>query len=278
MATKIRKITRQLRDRRKALLQAYDDEELHQLRVTIRRIRGLLKQHTDPEARELRKSWELLARNTNAARDWDTLAMYAADTLKSDQWAQLQPLINEHRAEARGRVLGTLESGDWEQACGRWERFVARAGKDSFSADHGASQLARAAERAVRASLRALARGDESSWHKLRIRIKNLRYLLDNADLTRKADRERQARTLKLCKTLQDDLGDWHDTVVHRGLLLQLTADPRAASDPACLAVLEHLQVVVRERGAERLQHIREELAEQAEVLAAAGQGVAGMR
>ena len=63
---------------RRKLLRDYDAEKLHKLRIALRRARGILRNRTEPEARLLRDELGLLADTTNAARDWDTLVLYAA--------------------------------------------------------------------------------------------------------------------------------------------------------------------------------------------------------
>ena len=43
MATGFKSVTRDLKSRRKVILSQYSDEDLHQLRVNIRKLRALLK-------------------------------------------------------------------------------------------------------------------------------------------------------------------------------------------------------------------------------------------
>jgi CHAD domain-containing protein len=50
MMTSIERITGELIARRKALLEAYDEEDLHQLRINIRRLRALLKHYPDAQS------------------------------------------------------------------------------------------------------------------------------------------------------------------------------------------------------------------------------------
>ena len=63
-------------------------------------------------------------------------------------------------------------------------------------------------------------------WHKLRIAIKELRYRLDEQPEEERSRQIRQA--LAICKQLQEELGTWHDTVVHRELITSDTGDAGA--------------------------------------------------
>ena len=69
----MKKLTRRLKKRRLALLERYDEEELHQLRITLRRMRAQLKGAEQSRLQQLRRDLGTLADTTNAARDWDTL-------------------------------------------------------------------------------------------------------------------------------------------------------------------------------------------------------------
>ena len=87
----MKKLTRRLEKRRRALLDHYDEEDLHQLRITLRRMRGRLEGTDDKERRQLRKDLGALADTTNPARDWDTLALYARARLNTRQFESLAP-------------------------------------------------------------------------------------------------------------------------------------------------------------------------------------------
>ncbi len=273
MTTGTQQITRELRTRRKALLNAYDDEDLHQLRVNIRRVRALLKHQPDKNAKRLRKAFASLAVSTNAARDWDTFSIWTAQNLPYLQWRELQPLVAEYRGRARGRVAGMLESMDWQIALEQWEKLLTEL--ESRSAGPRENKLVQdereAAEHALQVGRRALAWDDETSWHRFRIAIKNLRYTIDHIDVTGATRRRQVEATQELCKRLQSELGDWHDTVVHRGLLQQLAEDATVTESPQMTESLDALGSVIGTRGADKLLCVREILDHQAWLLTAAG-------
>jgi len=72
---------------------------------------------------------------------------------------------------------------------------------------------------------RALAVNDDRSWHKFRIRVKDVRYVAEagNDDST---NRKYVSSVIESCKQLQTLLGDWHDTVVQLNMLEELPAAP----------------------------------------------------
>jgi len=119
---KVRKVTRKLKSRRKMLLRQYDSEELHQLRVAIRRIRSLLTQRTGKEPKAIRRSLGKLARQTNAARDWDTFARYALQTLDDSAGRAVRPLLQRQLDAAHDEALQMLASDAWSTAMGRCDR------------------------------------------------------------------------------------------------------------------------------------------------------------
>mgnify|MGYP001824806389 FL=1 len=257
MATGIKSITKELKSRRKALLSRYNDEDLHQLRVNIRKLRALLKHYPDPGAVKFRKKWGRLAQATNAARDWDTFVIYTEMTLPPAEWKTLEPLLHRYRDSAREQVLDSLQSSDWDLALKSWKHFLQRADHAALEEDAANGSAPKAALRALRASRRALSWGDEGSWHSFRIAVKNLRYTLDHSTPLSGAPRQQLKNTNKLCKRLQNELGDWHDTVVHRNLLTCLAEDPAVVNDSALTTALDTLGAAIRRRGADRLLRVK---------------------
>lgn len=257
MTSGISKITRELKTRRTLLLERYDNEDLHQLRINMRRLRGTLKGNSRPLARKVRREWGMMAQCTNAARDWDTLAAYADEFLSPTARLQLQPLIARHCTIAHDKVLAMLKSKEWDHALKHWKKLADRHGENLFLAGADIPEASKNGARARRASLRALTRDDEASWHKFRIAIKDLRYILDNQDLTEKRAREQAKPTIKLCRRLQKSLGDWHDHVVHRTLLAQLADNLPAGGDDDSAAALRSLQTTNRNRGSHSLQKVK---------------------
>jgi CHAD domain-containing protein len=91
--------------------------------------------------------------------------------------------------------------------------------------------------RLAKASRKALARGADKDWHKLRIATKELRYTLDERLQTVGGDGRLEHR-IAWCEQLQESLGNWHDCVVERGLLEELLYKLGRNSDHPGLSVI----------------------------------------
>ena len=270
MTTDTKKISRNLKSRRKALLEKYEDEDLHQLRINIRRARALLKSQSDKPSAALRKDWGRLAQKTNAARDWDTLAIYAAGVLPSPHWRTLQPLVEAYRHQAHEKVLETLRSPGWHTTQSRWNKLVKGSGTKAFAEVTLVGGNRNVAKRALKAGRRAMTRGDERGWHKFRIAIKNLRYRLDYSSLKGDRRKDKLKAIKKICKQLQDELGNWHDTVIHRNLLAQIADDPEVGGDTEVKAALGALAAAIDASRTESLIYVGFVLESEWQVLAAA--------
>lgn len=218
MSRRAGKITRELGKRRKRLLSEYDDEDLHRLRVYLRRARALLKHYPDDQSKAIREEWKTLADMTNAARDWDTLAIYVNSTMGDEQRQAILPRMQRYIEAARGQVLEALRSDEWDTTWRHWLQWAEDGEKEQAAEAHmlDATDMLQTAHTAAH---HALSLQDERSWHKFRIAIKNLRYSIDSP-LAKSSWKKKERKALKrLCKRLQVHLGDWHDAVVHRNLI-----------------------------------------------------------
>lgn len=218
------KITRELRKRRTRLLSQYDDEDLHRLRVYIRRARALLKQYPDDQSKAIREEWRTLADKTNAARDWDTLAIYVDRTLAPEQRRAILARVHRCREAARDRAIEALRCDNWDTTWRHWLEWADDGEKEATALvpTLDSRDMLQAARTAAN---HALSLQDERSWHKLRIAIKNLRYSLDSPSAKSSWKKHKRKALKRLCRQLQEQLGDWHDTVVHGRLIKSLLDD-----------------------------------------------------
>jgi len=253
----IKKIARELQKRRDALINTYDAEDLHQLRISIRRLRNLLKQHPSEQAKSLKSDWSALMQYTNEARDWDTILINESNLLSEEELALLKPFIEAHCADAHKHVVTSLKSATWQNTYRNSKLFLAENNKSRFKNSVGAISLNKALKQTLKFEKRALREKDECNWHKLRIAIKNLRYTLDNDDLIDKKKRRKLKPLIKLCKQLQQFLGDWHDTVIHRELLFKLEYEIQPAEHNLILQRLETISVIMREHGEKQLSEVK---------------------
>ena len=263
MTSPLRPFSEEIRRRRSALLKDYNEEDLHQLRVNIRRLRVFLAHCAGDETLDLRRQWGRLMRYTNSARDWDTCINVAGASLPTSAFDSLYPAMSQRQEDARALALQAVRSADWEAHVARWYKFLDTA-PDFSTADYETA-LAAARTRIGTAWSEAGNNDDRRSWHKLRIAIKGLRYLVDsNPEF-----QIRHEELISLCKELQTDLGNWHDTVVHGRLLEELIVSGDV--DNSTLAATDRLASMQAESCAACLASARSTLAERASLLELAG-------
>ncbi len=264
MTSPPQQLTMEIERRRTALLTHYHEEDLHQLRVTIRRLRVALAHADNEEVSDLRREWGRLMRLTNDARDWDTFINFARDSLNPDQLETLHPALVRHQEAGRMLALQAIRSREWEEHVSRWHIFLDRA--PGFGSENFGAALESARQRIGKAWHRACGKDDRKSWHKLRIAIKGLRYLADsNPEF-----QIRQGELISLCKELQTDLGNWHDTVVHERLLEELIVSGDV--DNSTLAATDRLAAMQAESRAACLASARSTLATRGSLLEKAEQ------
>ena len=245
----MKKLSHQLKKLRRRLLRCYDDEDLHQLRIRLRRMRGHLKLLPGEQAHRLRRELGMLADTTNAARDWDTLFAHAAALLPPEQFHHLQPRLLLHRRAAHETVLAMLQSDAWTAAIRHWQQLE----KDELFKQHRASDgsgqkknaVRRARQRVDSARSKAMGKGSDRRWHKLRIAIKDLRYQLDETPKKARSSQDREI--IAQCKQLQEYLGVWHDTVTHRRLLQELADSLDPIHHARAADALDILDTAIRE-------------------------------
>jgi len=206
----------------------YDVEQLHDLRVAIRRIRSLLQRHGKHRARRWRRIWGSFARVTSRARDWDVFLETAAALLPPEQEADLRAACGERLQTAHESVRAMLRSALWNQHLADWLAYAsgrrgprARAAGRIAHAPAPGRSLRPALARASQALSAALALPDDSGWHPFRIAVKELRYQADLLPTSAGGEPDPQT-VIATCKDLQAELGGWHDCVVQLELLDEL--------------------------------------------------------
>lgn len=260
------KLVGQIAARRNTLLQEYSEYDLHQLRVTVRRMRGLLRFEDNPDAWQLRREWGYLISRTNPARDWDTLYARIEDLPEDQQPVGLLAAVERQRDQVWKAVRSALKDPQWESSQAHTEAYFAQLDDQSREAVDSEEVIREAGVRVNQAWERAQSRDEARAWHKLRVAIKDLRYSLDSLSQTSVAE------PIELCKRLQAQLGSWHDSVVHRKLLRvvdrDLGNDEKAAKD----AVAE-LDSDLFAEGMKALKETRHIMAARRQLLGRSGAG-----
>jgi CHAD domain-containing protein len=223
----------------------HDPEELHQLRVTARRLDatlGLFKRHLPAPLVRARKKAKSLLRALGATRDLDVqlegLQAYCEELSQEERQA-LEPLrerLTVERERARGRMLRALDS----EPTRRWIETLTAATEAPVAAAAATATVAavmpgrvRRRFRRLRKAVRQLA-ADSSmdDYHKVRRRAKQLRYALESGAMTYGKPGEEM---LKALRRMQDKLGAYQDANMARAHLAALAADPECTLPPATL-------------------------------------------
>jgi CHAD domain-containing protein len=227
-----------------------DAEELHQLRVTARRIDavlGLFKRQLPAAVVRARRTTKALLRSLGAARDLDVqlseLARYCARLPESKRAAAapLRAYLESARHRAHARMVRGLDS----EPTRRWLETLAQggaAGGDANGAERAMvvmPQRVRRRFRKLRKSVGKLrTRSPMEDYHQVRRRAKQLRYATEcGAVLFGKPAED----MLKALHRLQDRLGVHQDAYMAQDRLAALAADPTVALPPATLFLMGRL-------------------------------------
>ncbi|WP_341678437.1 inorganic triphosphatase [Niveibacterium sp. SC-1] len=208
-------------------------ESVHQSRVALRRLRTAVALFADPLpeawATEWRERLGQLAGELGASRDADVVLQtlvdpVLADTSRGDDLERLAERLRQHRGQRQddnphpGAALLAFA-----------EALHALPESGGGPVDALAEEALRKIRRKSRQSVREIEDGDVAQLHRLRIRLKRLRYGLDFfAPLW---PGKRLASFQKKLTALQDDLGQVNDAVTGNRLLAEL-----AGEDPGLVA------------------------------------------
>ena len=229
-----------------------DPEELHALRVAVRRIEAVLslfKQQLPESVVRARRIAKGLLRALGVARDFDVqlaeLARYCA-TLSAAQRvaaAALRARLEADRGQARLRMIHILDSEPTRQ----WLNTLSLAGAIQQTAAHSGAAAAaivmpeRIAKRfrKLRKEVRGLrARSGMEEYHLVRRRAKLLRYALEpGAGLFGKPAED----MLRALRRVQDGLGEHQDAQLAKNRLEAIAAQANAGLPAETLFLMGRL-------------------------------------
>jgi CHAD domain-containing protein len=198
-----------------------DAEAIHRLRVATRRLRAALRMLHEvapgDEAESATDELGWLCGAIGAVRDLDVLAQLLqerATHLESDFIRALAPLsdtIRRQRATEQERLVAALDSERYRGLVQRLGSVAPQPAADSITLGAVAARLVRPQ---LRAMLRAGAGLDEASppetLHRLRVRVKKLRYVLEPM---RAVGGKPARRMLRRLERVQERVGLYHDAV-----------------------------------------------------------------
>ena len=230
-------------------------EPVHQFRVTLRRIRAAVELLATvlhgSRLRYYRAELPLVGHSAGAVRDCDALA-----ELVRKHAAELDPLVARaltpaYQALADQRVAALRQMGQFLRSA-RYARLIDRLGNPltrRIPADVTIAQLAPALVRpivtsAARVGSRLTAVSPAPAFHRLRVRLKRVRYTLEMLDAL---SGRQTAKALKRLKRLQEVLGEQQDLVTMAAWMRQFARQP-ALTGETLLAAGAMLQLTSARR------------------------------
>jgi len=205
-----------------------DPEFLHQLRVGVRRLRSALRAFREllrrRRADAVERPWRSMMQTFGSARDWDVFQ-------GGLQLGDLQLEAAKRRGEAQRLARLLVKSSRFRQAYRRtFEWTQSRPWRRSADPAERLPHFARRALGHLHEGLRETARGidwrDAPRRHRVRIRVKRMRY---GCDFFASAFSQHGVQAyLEKLRTLQDILGEMNDIEVQRQLLRRMV--PRGSA------------------------------------------------
>jgi len=229
-----------------------DPEYIHQLRVSLRRLRSAMRIFKPADAGAIGDGLKWLAATLGSARDWDVLvtttlptllAGYGDASFASEIMGTAQKRQVAAREAARAALVSTRQAllamsvGRWVSVAGELALLPAPAAEDgrTFQADaernlteFASHEIRRHHRRVLRVSMVPLAEQSAEARHQVRIEAKRLRYAVDFFATI--FDKKRVAQYLKILGEIQDGLGETNDGAVAM-TIIEALAPPAAFKD-----------------------------------------------
>lgn len=205
-----------------------DSEGVHQLRVSLRKMRSALSIFSPvidaPYRKQWRKELKKLSKQLDAARDLDVFIMTYFHSNYPD--SELHKVLNKQKTRIYKQLAKRLR-GEFKQ---RWRQLKKELKQSHWSQQHCRQQnlsLSSLAHKQlnrlyqeVQQKAQSLDLTDEAALHQLRISFKQLRYACEFLEPV--LDSSRSPVFINMMKALQDQLGDIHDAAVQREMLAVL--------------------------------------------------------
>lgn len=274
-----RQLLKTMEHNEKGVVDDLDTEFLHDFRVAVRRTRtglGQVKQVLPPDvAEKVKNDFSWLGDITGALRDLD---VYLLDrNMYLDRLpANLRPPLDDffagmaqRRDRERKILVGHLRSGKYREIIGCWQAYLQGPdlGEKTPDSERPVAELAR--EIIFRTYKKIMKMGSsikggspDADLHRLRIRCKKLRYVLEF--FTSLFPAGEMDLAVKQLKKLQDNLGTFNDLSVQQEMLREYLAGLRpgsrknqdlAAAIGGLLTDLYHEQQRVRGEFTTRFEH-----------------------
>jgi CHAD domain-containing protein len=222
-ARRARKVSRRLREEYRQVLRTRSATAIHDLRVATRRMQTLVDlaalSNPSKRAARLRKRLKLLRHTLGSRRDLDMtlgkLRERAANTASARRRRILHWVIRQMTPEARqitGRMCRATRKAGIKKLRRLTKKTVGeRRGLETLSAEVLNAAMRQAEQKWLRAIHTAKLRKDPAAYHDVRIKTKTFRYTIESVSRFVKVQRAEAAA--EWLKTIQDELGEWHDEI-----------------------------------------------------------------
>lgn len=221
---------------RKTAIKGKDPEGVHQLRVSLRRLRTVLVLFrpllVNASSQRIAKKLKRYAVTLDQARDMDVfISNYLNSEIKD---GQLSELAIKQRNQAYKKVGRLLKSDDFKQFKRRIKKWLKTSACPLLAAQHVslntfAAQTLEHYRQQVIEQAETLDLKDEGAIHQLRISCKKLRYA---SEFFRSLYPKKNIKPfIKQLEQLQDCLGTIHDCFVHKQMHQILMAEQGIVSE-----------------------------------------------
>lgn len=228
-----------------------DPEELHQMRVGIRRFRALLRAAMvllEPEwYASLQEELRWVGAMLGTVRDQDVLLdrlyteAHVLPPAERKIFERLLTTFETHRSQARGQLLDALRSDRYLDLLSRLERAVQAPALRDAPESSLVQLAAQEFKQLIKAGKHGKADLSDHDMHQLRIRTKRTRYA---AELALETMGKPAIRFVRQTKRNQDLLGDHQDAVVTEERLRQLLQTTRGVKTSFAIGqIVERLRV-----------------------------------
>jgi len=220
-----------------------DPENIHQLRVSLRKLRSVLylsKSYIDREVYKSRqKTLRNLADQLAELRELDVLSneFSQIESISTDNpilLNSLHSIVLSNKNAANSAILKRINDGSFTDVISDFRAwlcdkpFTMDTNKDVSTSDYVNSRLSKLHER-FSVSLKNVNLSDDENLHRLRIQEKKLRYIIE---IFKPIVNHKKIKLQKGLKNLQDILGRLHDTSANISLIKNLiknSSDPQLA-------------------------------------------------
>ena len=237
---KLRKLFKKTLGYREKVLAGGDDEDLHQLRVSVRTAVSLLESFAllweEGTAQKYRNMLKEILSITNHKRDLDVMKKRLKKVEKSitdkhvmKAHKKLMKEIRTWIAREQRYIVAYLQSSRFEEILQEYDRFLKEEAelKRTLYGDYAIKAVCshivcRRFEKIRKMHKKIDYKKEWEKLHKLRIAFKKLRYLLENCDTFARSKSMEEALTAM--KKLQKSLGAFHDAHQQREIFTRLPA------------------------------------------------------